>query len=225
MKENVFTHDHFNTWQICKNRYYFKYVKKLNWPDFEGDYELGQSVHALIDYYLRGINIEILLKDAANEVRDCWDLIKQYDLLQKKLIKTEWGFNSRVGSSKNWLIGRIDAIFYEPETQKYIIADWKTGKYIPKKIETNYQHKIYLYAFYKSQNDLETCFKPNELEFRYIKIQDEVSANTIKFSQDKNEEYEQNFLKIIENINDTAVYNIPDACPLKNCAYSNLCFR
>ncbi len=225
MQENIFTHDHFNTWQVCKGRYYFKYIKKLNWPDFDGDYELGQNFHALIDYFLRGFNVDNLLQDASEEVKDCWSRIKDHPVLHKKIIKTEWGFNSRIENTDNWLTGRIDAIFYDPGESKYIIADWKTGKYIPKKIDPNFQHKIYLYAFYRGRKDLNLDFKPGQLEFQYIKIQDEVSINTISFSADKETEFAGNFLNIIENINNTEHFRSSDCCPLKHCAYKNLCFK
>ena len=137
MNENIFTHDNFNTWQTCQKKYYLKYVKKLNWPNFNRDYELGQKVHALIDYYLRGLEINHLLKDAPDDVLECWDLIKNNSVINKKLIKTEWSFNSRIKNTKsaennknnekteNWLKGRIDAVFYDTEQKKYIITDRK----------------------------------------------------------------------------------------------------
>jgi len=225
MKEDVFTHDHLNTWQVCKNRYYFKYIKKLNWPDFAGDYELGRNFHALIDYHLRGFDIQIVLKDASEEVKQCWELIKDNSILDNKLVKTEWGFNTRIADSTNWLAGRIDAVFYDPKKSKYIIADWKTGKYIPKKIDPNFQHKIYLYALYNSRKDLGLEFKPEKLEFQYIKIQDKVSVSNIEFSEDKNAEYEEKFLSIIREIKKTEDFNAPPACPLKPCVYKNLCFK
>lgn len=225
MKETLFSHDHFNTWQLCKNRYYFKYIKKLNWPDLQSDYELGQNFHALVDYFLRGFNIAPLFEQANQDVKNCWNLIKNHNILSKNVIKTEWGFNSRVKDTENWLIGRIDAVFYDPEVDKYIIADWKTGKYVPKNIDANFQHKIYLYSLYKSQKDLKLCIKPEQLEFQYIKILDEVSINKIEFSSEKLEDYEQKFLEIINSINKTICFINTDDCPLKQCSYKNLCFN
>jgi hypothetical protein len=142
MKDKTFNHDHFNTWKICKRRYYYKYIKKLNWPDFNTDYDLGRKIHALIDYKLRKLEIRHLLENADNEIINCWEKIKDHQIFTQKAVKTEWGFNTRINNSDNWLLGRIDAIFFDPETRQYIIADWKTGKYIPKDdIEENLQHK------------------------------------------------------------------------------------
>ncbi len=225
MKENIYTHDHFNTWQACKSRYYFKYIKKMGWPDFEGDYELGQNFHALIDYYLRGFQTDKFLEDASDELQAGWELIKNHPILDKNLIKTEWGFNSRIGNTSNWLTGRIDAIFYDKQRNKYIIADWKTGKYIPKSIEPNFQHKVYLYALYSSQKDLGLEFKAEELEFQYIKIRDTVSINTIEFSREKEAGYKDSFLSIIEKINAVKSFIKPDTCPINQCGFKNLCYQ
>ncbi|HSA07720.1 MAG TPA: PD-(D/E)XK nuclease family protein [Candidatus Gastranaerophilales bacterium] len=224
MNENIYTHDHFNTWQTCKKRYYFKYIKKLNLPDFTGDYELGKNMHALLDYYLRGHKINHLLQNASEEVKNSWNSIKDHPLLALKNIKTEWGFISRIGDTENWLIGRIDAIFYNSETRKYIIADWKTGKYIPKNVDSNFQHKIYLYAFYNCQKDMNLEFSQDELEFQYIKILDEISVNTIKFCSEKEAEYERIFLKLIKNISEFEYEPNNEKCPLKECVYRNSCF-
>lgn len=225
MQENNFNHDHFNTWQSCPERYYFKYIKKLDWPDFTGDYELGQKVHALIDYQLRGFNVDKLLNHASDEIKNCRNLIKDYPLLKKELVKTEWGFNSRIKNTNNWLIGRIDAIFYDCERNKFIIADWKTGKYIPKNVETNFQHKIYLYAFYNCRQDLNLDFKPEQLEFQYVKITEGVTVTIIEFSEEKLIEYENQFLNNISKIQEKICFSQPENCPAKECIYKNLCFK
>ncbi len=222
-KNREFNHDHFNTWQTCPRRYYFKYIKKLDWSDFSEDYELGKSFHALINYHLNGFETDFLLKTASNELKNCWELIKNHSILDKKLIKTEWGFNSRIANTSNWLLGRIDAIFYCQESNKYIIADWKTGKYIPKNIESDFQHKLYLYAFFNCKSDLGLDFKQEDLEFQYVKIEDKVSINTIKFSAEKEAEYSENFLSIIKNINENQEFLPSPTCPLKQCVYKNLC--
>jgi RecB family exonuclease len=194
MKKNVYSHDHFNTWQRCPGNYFFKYIKKLDLPNFTRDYELGKSFHALIDYHLRGLPVEHLLTKAPQDVKNVWNLIIGSQILKNKLIKTEWSFNTRIADTENWLVGRIDAIFYDEKTGKYIIADWKTGKYIPRNEEAYFQHKVYLYALYNSRKDLGLDFRPEELEFSYIKITDGVYVNTISFSSEKERGYADSFL-------------------------------
>ena len=89
MKNNLLNHDRFNTWQICRKKYYFKYIKELKYPEFHQDYELGKSIHALIDYHLRGFKTEHLLQNADNKIIDLWNSIKNHPILNKKVIKTD----------------------------------------------------------------------------------------------------------------------------------------
>jgi len=224
MNKNIFNHDKFNTWQNCPKKFYLKYIKQIRLPEFNMDYRLGKSVHALLDYKLRGFKIDNLLKDADEDILNCWNIIKNDSILSKKLLKTEWGFNSCIKNTPYWLIGRIDAIFFDKEKNKYIIADWKTGKFIPKKIHSNFQHKVYLYAFYQAQKDLSLSFKPEDLCFQYFKIlEGSVEITEIEFSSEKLLEYENSFLKIIKEIENTKDISIFKQCNQKNCEYKNLC--
>jgi len=223
MKNNLLNHDRFNTWQTCRKKYYFKYIKELKYPEFHQDYELGKSVHALIDYHLRGLETELFLQNADNKIIDRWNAIKNHPILDKKVIKTEWGFNTNLKGTPCWLIGRIDAVFFDEENGKYIIADWKTGV-IPKNIDTNFQHQIYLYALYQSRKDLGIDFNPENLVFQYFKIiPDSVEITEITFSEEKLLEYEKNFVKIINKIENTVDFPAQENCQVKICPYNRLC--
>lgn len=223
MNNNLLNHDRFNTWQTCRKKYYFKYIKELKYPEFQQNYDLGKSVHALIDYHLRGLSIEHLLKNSDNKIFDRWNAIKNNPILRKKVIKTEWGFNTRLKDTPYWLIGRIDAVFFDEENHKYIIADWKTG-IIPKNIDTNFQHQIYLYALYQSRKDLGLDFKPETIVFQYYKIvPDSVEITEISFSEEKLIEYEKNFVNIIKNIENTDEFSMQENCSVKICPYKGLC--
>lgn len=224
MKNAAFNHDRFNTMQKCRKMYYFKYLKELRFPEFHNDYELGNETHALIDYHLRGFDTEPLVKNAKTEVKEVWNRIKTDPIMNKQVIKTEPGFDVPVPGTQGRLIGRIDAIFYDEEENKYVIADWKTGKFIPQQTASNFQHKVYLYAFYKSRKDFGLDFKPEDLCFRYYKIlPDEVETVQYDFSAKKLTEYEEMFRGMI---NDSESFNsaeIPDICPVRNCDYRGLC--
>lgn len=223
MNNNLLNHDRFNTWQTCRKKYYFKYIKELKYPEFQQNYDLGKSIHALIDYHLRGLSIEHLLKNSDNKIFDRWNAIKNHPILRKKVIKTEWGFNTRLKDTPYWLIGRIDAIFFDEENHKYIIADWKTG-IIPKNIDTNFQHQIYLYALYQSRKDLGLDFKPENIVFQYYKIvPDSVEITEISFSEEKLIEYEKNFVNIIKNIENSDEFSMQENCSVKICPYKGLC--
>ena len=62
MINTTYISNQFDVWEKCKKQYYYKYVKKLIFPEQESNYKTGRSVHALINYYLKGFNIEHLLK-------------------------------------------------------------------------------------------------------------------------------------------------------------------
>lgn len=224
MKNTLLNSDRFNIWEKCPKKYYYKYIKELKYPEFNNDYDLGNAIHALIDYRLRGLKTTHLLQNADNKIIERWDAIKNHPILNKKVIKTEWGFNTKLKDRLYWLIGRIDAIFFDEETGKFIIADWKTGEVVPKKIHTNFQHKIYLYALYQSRKDLGIDFKPENLVFQYFEIiPDSVNITEIEFSEEKLIEYEENFINIIKKIENYADFTAPENCSIKICRYKGLC--
>lgn len=224
MNSSLFNHDRFNVWMSCRKKYYYKYIKELKYPEFHHDYVFGKSIHALIDYHLRGLKTEHLLQNADEEILQVWNRIKNHPIMDKKVIKTEWGVNTAVKGTPYWLIGRIDAVFYDEEKNKFIIADWKTGKFIPKKIHSNFQHKVYLYAFFQSRKDLGLDFKPENLSFQYFSLHpDSVEITEIGFSQEKLLEYEEDFARIINKIESSADFEIPEDCPDKYCQYKGLC--
>lgn len=224
MDKNTYNHDKFNTWQVCKRRYYFKYVKELNWPELNDSYKLGQSVHALIDYYLRGLKIDHILKNTAEETQKHYLSILNSPISKNEVIATEWAFNSRIGNSEYWLNGRIDAIFYNKQEKKYIIADWKTGQNVPKDPESSFQSRIYLYALYNGHKDLELSLKQDDIAFQYIKTPDMNNPESIIYSAEKEKLYENDFLKIIKDINNEKTFEKNQPCPmLKYCPYKIYC--
>lgn len=227
MNKNTFIHDQFNTWKKCKKRYYLKYIKELNLPELQVDFKLGKSVHALINYRLKGFDVDFLVEKADLNIKNVWELIKTdseiQELLKNKLIVTEWGFNSRIGETNNWLVGRIDAVFYDEVAKKYIIADWKTGKFIPKNTDDNFQHIVYLYAFYNAHKDLGLDIKPDDLVFQYVKIRDDVEINSIPYSEEQYLQDEKLLEKCVKEIEIEKDFNPAEPCGIKGCRYRALC--
>ncbi|MFA6989413.1 MAG: PD-(D/E)XK nuclease family protein, partial [Candidatus Gastranaerophilaceae bacterium] len=169
MHKYTYTNSQLNTWSECKKKYYFKYVKKINIPEKPAAYELGRNVHSLINYYLRGHDIAIIEKNLDTETKTHWFALKNYSLLKNKVLKSEWEFNSKIGETKYWLNGRVDAIFGDEKNNKYIIADWKTGQNIPKNPESSLQSASYLYSVFRAQKDLKLSINYEDLSFLYIK--------------------------------------------------------
>ena len=224
MEKNTFNHDKFNTWEKCRKRYYFKYIKELRWPELEDNYRLGQSVHALADYYLRGLKVDHLLKNADKDIKTHWEALKNHPILENQVLVTEWAFNSRIGNSHYWLNGRIDAIFYDKKENQYIIADWKTGQNIPHDPDKSLQSMIYLYSFFNARKDLKLDITHKDIIFQYIKTPDLDDHAPIVYSQEKEREYEDVFLKTIKEIETEKAFISAKPCPLKkHCPYIKLC--
>ncbi len=230
MNNNFYTSGHFETWNTCQRKYYLKYIKKFVMPALKNNALLGQEVHALINYKLRGLNIDHLEKTLSEETKLHWDSIKSNPIMKLKPIVSEWSFNVRVLDSPYWISGRVDAIFHDEENEKYIIVDWKTGKVFSKNSENNYQCKIYQYALYLAAQDLKLDLKPENIQFGYIQTLDDLdqSQTFIDFSNEKFLEYSQEFKKTLTDVNKTKTFSkcsdsISKAC--KFCPYNPLCFK
>ena len=208
-----------------RKRYYYKYIKKLNWPELQTDFRLGTSVHKLAFYYLKGFSIEHLLQSADEKVLIHWNALKNHLVMSYKPVATEWGFTSRIKNSEYWLDGRIDAIFYDETQNKYIIADWKTGKNVPKNPESSFQTIIYLYSFFKARKDLKLDLSPEDLIFQYVKTPECNNINPICYSMDKKREYESLLLETIDSIKNAQEYPAAKNCALKDCQYGSICLQ
>jgi len=224
----LFISDQFEIWKNCKKRYYYKYIKKLYLPENEQNYEVGKSVHALACYYLRNFKIDHLEISVKDEILIHWNAIKSHSILKKQVIATEWAFNTRVRNTSYWLNGRIDAVFYDKTNNEYIIADWKTGQNVPKNPENSFQCKMYLYAFYNAQKDLKLNFAPEQLIFQYIKTPDCEYIEPVRYSEEKNAQYEELFKKLLDEMTSSTYFPKVSDKPekyCKYCPYKTLCFK
>lgn len=224
MNNTTFISDQFETWQTCQKKYYFKYVKRLRLPENKNNFRLGKSVHALVQYYLKGHNIEHLERSIDEDIQSHWNAIKNSSILTKPLVCVEWGFNALVKGTTQWLNGRIDAVFYDEELKRYIIVDWKTGQNIPKNPEDSFQCKMYLYSFYKAQKDLGLKFDYSDLCFQYIKTPDLEFIPALEYSAKKEAQYSEEFKHIINLIETTKNYELTtNSKDCKYCPYSVFC--
>ena len=204
---NIYTNSMLKDWQTCSNKYFFKYVRKIIIPKKEEYFELGKKVHALINYHLNGFDNSILTTGANQDIITHYESILSHPVLKLIPFKTEWGFNVRIKDSKNMFIGRIDAIFFDKKNKKYTIVDWKTGMKIPQNPILEPQAQIYLYAFYKSQKDLEIQIKPEDITFTFIQTPT-LNETSVHFSQELLEKFEHNFLKEIKEIERVSFKNL-----------------
>ena len=220
---DIYTNSMLKDWKTCKNKYWFKYIKKICIPQKENNFELGRKVHALISYYLNGFDTEFIEKTVSDEVLEHYKSILKHPFLKYKHFLSEWGFNVNIKNTENLFVGRIDAIFCDEQNNKYFIADWKTGMGIPQIPLIEPQAQIYLYAFFKAQKDLKINFKEEDLSFTFIQTPT-LKESSINFSKELYEKFEDDFLTTINDINSYKYEKeFDEGKKCKYCEYKFMC--
>ena len=221
----IFTNSMLKDWKQCKQKYYYKYAKKIVIPKKEENFELGKKVHALVSYKLNNFDTTLLENNANEDVKEHYFSILRHPLLKQIPYKAEWGFSVAIGNSEDLFVGRVDAIFYDELTNKYTIADWKTGMNIPKIAQFDSQAQIYSYAFYKCRKDLKLNIKPEDISFKFIQTPS-LKESSLDFSEQLLEAFEIDFLQTIAQIRSykhNKVAQEHSGC--KFCEYRFLCFK
>ncbi len=224
MNENIYSQHQLSMWKDCPKRYYFQYIKNINWlePLSESNI-IGNNLHNLMYYYLNDHKIDHLLKDADPKIIELWQTCLNLEMLSKQPLATEYKFLTRLADTNYWLQGRVDAFFYDKAKNKYIIADWKTGKSLPKNLDNNFQCLFYLYSMHKSQKYLNLSFAEEDLEFQFIKISDNTEIKSLSFSKEQSVEYEQTMLNVINNIVNTYDFVRNPGQKCKSCKFEAIC--
>ena len=221
---DIYTNSMFKDWKLCRRKYYYKYLKKIMLPQKDENFELGKKVHALVSYKLNGFDTSIIEKSADEEVLEHYYSILKHPILKQQPFLVEWGFVANIEDSQDILSGRIDAVFYNPETKKYTIVDWKTGMKIPNIPLMETQAQIYLYAFYKARKDLGIEIKPEDVSFLFIKTPD-LKESGIEFSSALYDRFEQDFTAIVKEINSYQYFEdaFEEKASCKFCEYKFIC--
>ena len=133
----TFTSDHFETYKRCPKAYYYKYIKGIKFAAQKDTYKLGRSTHSLIYYRLRGLPLAKIETDLDEITQEHWGNISQNDLLSKKLVCAEWGFDILLGNNI-WLNGRIDAVFEDEASEESSNpTDLRLSRMRPQKCENS----------------------------------------------------------------------------------------
>lgn len=214
----VYTHNHFKTYEKCKRKYYYEYVKNLHWPSLDSNFELGLSIHKLLDYQAKGLEVEAIVKDAKPEIQEYWQYLKSSDILNYKIVASEWAFTVCLEKGKSWLEGRVDRIIEEPASNKTVILDFKTGQKIPKPQTVDWQMAVYLYAISESRN-----ISPSQLAFWYYKVANQLEFFKQDYSPKLHKSYCAEFINMIEKISNTTSWNVDSECNRRFCQYEKLC--
>ncbi len=222
MSQNIYQSNNFELWNKCKRQYYFRYVKKLTFFDSKEKYKLGRNIHSLIYYKIRGFDTSKIERTLDAKTKVHWNYIKNHPMFKNEAVLAEWSFNT-TPDKKHWLVGRIDAVFYDKTNEKYIIADWKTAQKLPGSPEDNFQALMYMYCLLKAKDDLKLPLSCDNLEFHFINTNEKEGSKIIKCTPELIDKAHEQFISLINEINEAENYPQNQGKECCNCAYSGIC--
>ncbi len=231
--------DAFKSWSRCKRQFFYKHVKKMQWPSDIQHFRLGRDVHKLLDYQARGLDCTLLLENAPMDVRVSWQKLMAHPVAYLPVIANEWAFHVPMPSSQgftDWLTGRIDRVARRDDT--VLVIDWKTGTGVPRNPEVDWQTRLYLYALVEvahtqSAADLNLNWngplQPEQVQFAYVEVKADnhtpVREVLVDYNTTKHEATRQTLSAIVSAMAVEEDYDLPDnrQCPDKFCAYRSIC--
>jgi hypothetical protein len=239
--------DALKSWSRCKRQFYYKHVKKLQWPADIQHFRLGKDVHKLLDYQARGLDCDVLLKVAPMDVRISWQKLMAHPVVQLPVLANEWAFHVPVslngGESASprkgrveWLTGRIDRVARDGD--KVLVIDWKTGTGVPRNPEVDWQTRLYMYALVEvaqtpSAADMGLNFngplQPEQVSFLYVEVKADqhtpVRLVPLPYGDAQHQATRQVLQSILKQMSVEEDYALPDngQCPDKFCSYSSIC--
>ncbi len=235
----LFSVNQFKTWSKCQKKYGYDYVHQLRWPSDQSRFMFGKTLHKLFEYQARGLNFEPILKALSNEqnqdaekIQSAWHRVMEHPIPHYPVLGSEWAFTVPVGA--HWVTGRIDRVAWDPELNRILILDWKTGTSVPRLPESDWQTLIYQYAVKEAYTQL---LWPNEIQspqalaaeqiqFVYLEIKDEIREIRIDYSDKQHEETRLQMTKSIEsmlNSTNSKDFQLPIVCPDTFCPYLHIC--
>jgi CRISPR/Cas system-associated exonuclease Cas4 (RecB family) len=231
--------DAFKSWSRCKRQFFYKYVKKMQWPADIQHFRLGKDVHKLMDYQARGLDCALLLDNAPMDVSVSWQKLLNHPTAHLPVLANEWAFHvpiTALDGYTDWLTGRIDRVARK-EGEVWVI-DWKTGTGVPRNPEMDWQTRLYLYALVEvaqtqSAEDLGLNWsgplQPEQVKFVYVEVKADnhtpVREVTLAYNANKHEATRQTLQAIVSAMAVEEDYALPDnrQCPDKYCAYRTIC--
>lgn len=231
--------DAFKSWSRCKRQFYYKHVKRMQWPADIQHFRLGRDVHKLLDYQARGLDCSLLLANAPMDVRISWQKLMNHPVAHLPVIANEWAFHTPMpcdSGQTDWLTGRIDRV--ARRENEVLVIDWKTGTGVPRNPEVDWQTRLYLYALVevaksRSADDLKLNFngplQPEHVKFVYVEVKADnhtpVREVVLDYNTAKHEATRQTLSAIVSAMAVEEDYALPDnnQCPDKYCAYRTIC--
>ena len=204
----------------CPQKYKLCYIDKVHIVENLSKLstsETGNTLHNLINFYLRGMDISKLIASLSKNEKLLWNNFINSEIKNLKYIASEYTFNLKI--DEYWLTGRIDALMQNGEN--YVILDWKTGeKFTPENVK--FQTTFYLFCMYEILKAKNYIKKPEQLSLHYINLS---AGSSVKILFDENLyiQYKNQILDLINKINNNPNYfcNKTDNC--KYCKYYRAC--
>lgn len=202
------------TFKSCPLKYKFKYIDKISLPQKSSFFEKGKKVHALANYYLKGLDISKFEPTLNPEEAKAWNILKTNEFFNKTYVNSEYNLSCKIGDF--WIGGRLDAIVMENDN--LYILDYKTGS-IPQKPEYDYQTMVYLLCL----SSAPFITPQDEIKFVYIDLKNNQNC-VIDFTQEKKVEYEKAITTICSNIENIQIpEDIEHQKMCDFCEYKKIC--
>lgn len=209
---NNFSPNMLKTYQTCPKKFYYRYIEKISIPKALTPFEKGKKIHALANYFLKGINISRIETALNTQEKIIWEKLLNNKYFKMDCIKTE--FPIQIKLSEFWIGGRIDAIVQNGTD--YFILDYKTGS-VPQNPMFDFQTMVYLLCVDKYLKSY------NSLKFVYIDLKKEKDL-IIDFSKDTKTQYAEIIYNNCQKISNDIIYECcqnPKECSL--CEYQKIC--
>jgi hypothetical protein len=229
--------DAFKSWSRCRKQFYYKHIKRLQWPSDIRHFRLGRDVHKLLDYQARGLDCTLLLANAPNDVRYSWEKLLRHPIIHLPVLANEWAFHVPVqleNGQTEWLTGRLDRVARADD--RVLVIDWKTGTGIPRNPEQDWQTLLYLYAVVEVAPSASAAnlglningpLRPEQVRFVYVEIKPDqttpIREVVIDYSAEKHEQTRKLLRKTLSDMSTEETFPLPKACPDRFCAYRAIC--
>ena len=219
---NIYTSGMLETYKECPAKYNLIYNENVQIPSDNSYSEIGNQIHALINYYYKGFDIKKMTdfvdRDKDSPLKILWDNFQK--IKPNNVLESEYVFNVKI-TDNTLLTGRIDGIFKDGEN--IVIADWKTGSENTN-YEENAQTMVYLFSVYNLLAETKKINKFENLSMIYYFLKTK-NKKQIKLSREYFEKIKNDIIFLTKKINGDNTYNKGDNANCDCCCYKNICSR
>lgn len=228
--------NHLKEWEKCPKQFYYKTVLKQRCISDERNFELGKTVHALMDLQAKGLPYTHLETGLSPKIRSHFQALREHPLAKAPTLASEYAFYvpfQSAGLPPIFLTGRVDRI---SEVQgRLALIDWKTGTAVPPDYPNAWQTRLYAYAIWRLLQANPHAFgdsrRIKELSLPFMFYYVEVRLNRTPPVKDYAVEMDATYLaetealltQQIQKILAERHFPLPKACPDRYCPFNRVC--